>query len=120
MPCPVQVQLIAHNRKREQIAQEQGIPTSRLSLRRPEGLMPGRRKRKSPLMVSLSKSCCREALDRESGASYEDTFSHAQVMCLLCNSATHQGREICTVVLLRSRVCLHIAAWSVPRQVVAP
>ena len=58
----MQVQLIAHNRKREQIALKQGIPTSQLSLRRPEGLMPGRRKRKSPLMVSPYRYCCRESL----------------------------------------------------------
>ena len=58
----MQVQLIAHNRKREQIALEQGIPTSRLSLRRPEGLEPGRRKRRLPLMVSLCSRRCKVAL----------------------------------------------------------
>ena len=63
-----QVQLIAHNRKREQIALEQGIPTSRLSLRRPEGLVPGRRKRRSPLMVSLCARCCRAAAKKEDEA----------------------------------------------------
>ena len=61
----MQVQLIAHNRKREQMAQEQGIPTSRLSLRRPEGLVPGRRKRKPPLMVTPSTRCCRKPLDNQ-------------------------------------------------------
>ena len=64
----MQVQLIAHNRKREQIALEQGIPTSRLSLRRPEGLMPGRRKRRSPLMVSLCMRCCGEAAEKKNEA----------------------------------------------------
>ena len=90
MHCIVQVQLIAHNRKREQIAREQGIPTSRLSLRRPEGLMPGRRKRRSPLMVSLCACCCRAAADKESSTSYEDSLipCSSHVSCTATLSST--------------------------------